>query len=182
MKTCCRRWRREGIVLRGLKDLTDADKRHLRRVVPPRNLPGADAAGHRPGPSVPAPAQQVAQPRRHAAHGRGDEEQAVRRRAGAGRAAALRAAAGRAGATPRYVFAPLETVIRMHLPDLFPGMTHRARDAVFRVTRNSEIRNRRRRSRGPAQDHRGRGAQAPPRRRGAPGDRGRRARRRSSSS
>jgi polyphosphate kinase len=36
-----------------------------------------------------------------------------------------------------YVFAPLETVIRMHLPELFPGM-ELIHAAVFRVTRNSE--------------------------------------------
>ena len=37
----------------------------------------------------------------------------------------------------RHVFTPLETVIRLHLPDLFPGM-ELEQAAVFRVTRNSE--------------------------------------------
>jgi polyphosphate kinase len=43
-----------------------------------------------------------------------------------------------AGTTPRHVFTPLENVIRMHLPELFPGMQIE-HDTVFRVTRNSDI-------------------------------------------
>src|SRR5262249_40897681 len=35
------------------------------------------------------------------------------------------------------VFVPLETVIRMHLPELFPGMEFEGA-TVFRVTRNSD--------------------------------------------
>jgi polyphosphate kinase len=42
------------------------------------------------------------------------------------------------GASPRHVFTPLENVIRMHLPELFPGMQIEY-DTVFRVTRNSDI-------------------------------------------
>ena len=42
------------------------------------------------------------------------------------------------GATPRHVFTPLETVIRLHLPELFPGMEIDAH-TVFRVTRNSDF-------------------------------------------
>src|SRR5262249_11120817 len=38
----------------------------------------------------------------------------------------------------RYIFTPLETVIRLHLPVLFPGM-ELVHDAVFRVTRNSDF-------------------------------------------
>jgi polyphosphate kinase len=39
---------------------------------------------------------------------------------------------------PQHVFTPLETVIRLHLPELFPGM--KIEDAaVFRVTRNSDF-------------------------------------------
>src|SRR5262249_38392661 len=37
-----------------------------------------------------------------------------------------------------YVFTPLETVIRMHLPELFAGM-ELEHATVFRVTRNSDI-------------------------------------------
>ncbi len=39
--------------------------------------------------------------------------------------------------TPRPVFVPLETVIRLHLDELFPGMVLQ-NDVVFRVTRDSE--------------------------------------------
>jgi polyphosphate kinase len=42
------------------------------------------------------------------------------------------------GPTPRHVFVPLESVIRSHLPELFPGMTIDC-DAAFRVTRNSDF-------------------------------------------
>src|SRR6185437_9694346 len=42
------------------------------------------------------------------------------------------------GSPARNVFTPLENVIRMHLPDLFPGMEIE-HDTVFRVTRNSDI-------------------------------------------
>jgi polyphosphate kinase len=40
--------------------------------------------------------------------------------------------------TPRHVFVPLESIIRLHLPELFPGMTIE-HDAAFRVTRNSDF-------------------------------------------
>src|SRR5438552_7626810 len=40
-------------------------------------------------------------------------------------------------AAPRNVFTTLETVIRMHLSELFPGMEI-GHATVFRVTRNSE--------------------------------------------
>jgi polyphosphate kinase len=42
------------------------------------------------------------------------------------------------GAMPRHIFTPLENVIRMHLPELFPGMQIE-HDTVFRVTRYSDI-------------------------------------------
>src|SRR5205807_3946692 len=43
-----------------------------------------------------------------------------------------------AGPGPKHAFTPLETVIRLHLPELFPGMIL-TDDAVFRVTRNSDF-------------------------------------------
>jgi polyphosphate kinase len=43
-----------------------------------------------------------------------------------------------AASGPRHIFTPLETVIRLHLPELFPGMTIEA-DTAFRVTRNSDF-------------------------------------------
>lgn len=46
---------------------------------------------------------------------------------------------GKNGTTaPRHAFIPLEKVIRLHLPELFPGMML-DNDTVFRVTRNSDI-------------------------------------------
>ncbi len=42
------------------------------------------------------------------------------------------------GGPAKHVFTALETVIRLHLPDLFPGMDL-GRDAAFRVTRNSDF-------------------------------------------
>src|SRR5262249_34424993 len=39
---------------------------------------------------------------------------------------------------PRHVLTSLETVIRLHLPELFPGMELQ-RDVAFRVTRNSDF-------------------------------------------
>src|SRR5205807_5964209 len=42
------------------------------------------------------------------------------------------------GPGPKHVFTPLATVIRLHLPELFPGLTL-ADDAAFRVTRNSDF-------------------------------------------
>jgi len=42
------------------------------------------------------------------------------------------------GAMPRHIFTPLENVIRMFLPELFPGMQI-VHDTVFRVTRYSDI-------------------------------------------
>lgn len=43
-----------------------------------------------------------------------------------------------AGATPRHVFVPLDAIIRLHMPELFPGMQIE-HDTVFRVTRNSDF-------------------------------------------
>ncbi len=42
------------------------------------------------------------------------------------------------GASPGHALIPLEKVIRLHLPELFPGMTLE-HDSVFRVTRYSDI-------------------------------------------
>ncbi len=93
---------REGIVLRGPRDLTRRQPHAFGRGVPPRGLPRADAVGHRSGPPVSAAAQQIAQPRRHPAAARAGRK-TVRRRASAERPAALRGLAGRAGtdAAPR---------------------------------------------------------------------------------
>ena len=128
---------REGIVLRGLKDLTDADKRHLRlvfqREIFPVLTPLAIDPGH-PFPRLLNKSLNLAVMLRRP----GDEEPLF---------AVVQAPAVLArfvplpvepGSTPRHIFTPLETVIRMHLPDLFPGMVL-GLDAAFRLTRDSDI-------------------------------------------
>ncbi len=128
---------REGIVLRGLKDLTEADRAHLgdifRREVFPVLTPLAIDPGH-PFPHLLNKSLNLAVMLRRP----GDEEQLF---------AVVQAPAVLARFVPlpvepggpvKHVFTALETVIRMHLPDLFPGMVL-GRDAAFRVTRNSDI-------------------------------------------
>jgi polyphosphate kinase len=123
---------REGIVVRGLKDLTEADRRHLRdvflREVFPVLTPLAIDPGH-PFPHLLNKSLNLAvllqRPR--------EAEKlfaVVQVPAVLPRFVALPAERG-------HVFTPLETVIRMHLPDLFPGM-ELEHATVFRVTRNSE--------------------------------------------
>ena len=125
----------EGIVLRGQKDLTDGGPRAPARTsssaeIFPVLTPLAIDPGH-PFPHLLNKSLNLAVLLAAA----GPRREAVRRRAGAGRAAALRAPARRTRATSSL---PLETVIRMHLPDLFPGMKLE-RATVFRVTRNSDF-------------------------------------------
>ncbi len=122
---------REGVVLRTLKALTDGDRKHLsgffRREIFPPGHPFPHLANkslnlvvllQRPGQAetlfavVQAPAVLP-------------------------RFVPLPAPVDGVAA-PRHVFVPLEDIIRLHLPELFPGMTIE-RDAVFRVTRNSEF-------------------------------------------
>ena len=128
---------REGIVLRGLKDLTDADKRQLRlvfqREIFPVLTPLAIDPGH-PFPHLLNKSLNLAVMMRRPS----DDEQLF---------AVVQAPAVLARFVPlpvepggpvKHVFTALETVIRMHLPDLFPGMGLGS-DAVFRVTRNSDF-------------------------------------------
>jgi polyphosphate kinase len=128
---------REGIVLRRLKDLTDADKRHLRLVfqkeIFPVLTPLAIDPGH-PFPHLLNKSLNLAVTMRRP----GDEEvlfAVVQAPAVLSRFVALPV---EPGGPVKHVFTPLEAVIRMHLPDLFPGMGL-VKDAVFRVTRNSDI-------------------------------------------
>ncbi|MBL8798117.1 MAG: polyphosphate kinase 1 [Planctomycetia bacterium] len=122
----------EGIVLRGLKDLTEADHRHLREVfrreIFPVLTPLAIDPGH-PFPHLLNKSLNLAvlleRPR--------DNEKVyalVQVPAVLPRFVALPAEKG-------HVFTALETVIRLHLPELFPGMKIE-HDTVFRVTRDSE--------------------------------------------
>jgi polyphosphate kinase len=128
---------REGIVLHGLKDLTDADKRQLRlvfqREIFPVLTPLAIDPGH-PFPHLLNKSLNLGVLMRRPT----DDEQLF---------AVVQAPAVLARFVPlpvepggpnKHVFAPLEAVIRMHLPNLFPGMIM-VRDAVFRVTRNSDF-------------------------------------------
>ncbi len=126
---------KEGIVLRGLEALTEADRRHLglifRREVFPVLTPLAIDPGH-PFPFLLNNSLNLAvmlkRPR--------DPEPlfAVVQVPGV----LPRFVPLPADGAARYVFTPLETVIRLHLPELFPGMTIE-HDAAFRVTRNSDI-------------------------------------------
>jgi polyphosphate kinase len=128
---------KEGIVLRGLKDLTEADRRYLselfHREVFPVLTPLAIDPGH-PFPhllnkslNLAVLLQRPSHPERLFA--------VVQVPSVLPRFVALPA---EGNGTTRHVFVPLETVIRLHLPDLFPGMRIE-HDTVFRVTRNSDF-------------------------------------------
>jgi polyphosphate kinase len=131
---------REGIVLREPRTLTDADRKYLdelfRREIFPVLTPLALDPGH-PFPHLLNKSLNLAvvlvRP--------GDPEKlfaVVQVPSVLPRFVSLPAEPGANGSGPRHVFASLETVIRMHLPELFPGMTLE-HDTVFRVTRDSDI-------------------------------------------
>ncbi len=123
---------REGVVFRRLTDLTEADQRKMgevfRREIFPVLTPLAIDPGH-PFPRLLNKSLNLA---------------VVLLRPG--EAEKLVAVVQVPAVLPRFVqlqaekglaFTPLETVIRMHLPELFPGMQVDGA-TVFRVTRNSE--------------------------------------------
>jgi polyphosphate kinase len=123
---------REGIVIRGLKDLTDADRKHMREVFRREIFPVLTPLAIDPVHPFPLLLNKslnlVVRLQRPL--------QAEKLYAVVQVPAVLR----RFMALPTekgHAFAQLETVIRMHLPDLFPGMELESA-AVFRVTRNSE--------------------------------------------
>ena len=124
---------KEGIVIRGLKDLTEADRKHVQelfhREIFPVLTPLAIDPGH-PFPQLLNKSLNLAVLLQRP--GQGDRLFAVVQvPAVLSRLVSLPAERGHA-------FTPLETVIRMHLPELFPGM--RLDNAtVFRVTRNSDF-------------------------------------------
>lgn len=129
---------REGIVLRELKDLTEADRRHLAEVfgkqVFPVLTPLAIDPGH-PFPHLLNKSLNLAVLLKRP----GDPEPlfaVVQVPSVLPRFVALPVEASTSG--PRHVFTALETVIRLHMQELFPGMQLES-DAVFRVTRNSDI-------------------------------------------
>lgn len=123
---------KEGIIIRGVKDLTEENRRHLRELfrkeIFPVLTPLAIDPGH-PFPHLLNKSLNVAvllqRPK--------DQEKlfaVVQVPAVLPRFVALPSDKG-------HVFTPLETVIRLHMPDLFPGMALE-HSTVFRVTRNSE--------------------------------------------
>jgi polyphosphate kinase len=124
---------REGVVLRGLKDLTDADRKYLRehflREIFPVLTPLAIDPGH-PFPRLLNKSLNLA---------------VLLKRPGQlePRFAVVQVPAVLQRFVPLptdkgYAFTALETVIRMHLLDLFPGMKVESA-TVFRVTRNSDF-------------------------------------------
>lgn len=124
---------KEGIVIRGLRDLTEADKKHVHelfhREIFPVLTPLAIDPGH-PFPRLLNKSLNLAVLLQRP--GQADRLFAVVQvPAVLSRLVPLPAEKG-------HVFTPLETVIRMHLPELFPGMKLE-NAAVFRVTRNSDF-------------------------------------------
>jgi polyphosphate kinase len=128
---------REGIVLRGPKDLSDGDRRYIsevfRREVFPVLTPLAIDPGH-PFPHLLNKSLNLAVVLQRPSH---PEKlfAVVQVPSVLPRFVSLPPSSP---AGPRHVFMPLETVIRMHLPELFPGMQIE-HDTVFRVTRNSDF-------------------------------------------
>lgn len=123
---------REGIVLRDLAQLTDADRRYLRdvfrRQIFPVLTPLAIDPGH-PFPHLFNKSLNLAVQLVRPNHGE-TLLALVQVPAVLPRLVALPADRG-------HVFTSLETVIRLHLPELFPGMELEGATA-FRVTRDSE--------------------------------------------
>jgi polyphosphate kinase len=128
---------KEGVVLRGLRELTDADRKHLHEVfhreVFPVLTPLAIDPVH-PFPHLLNKSLNLV---------------VLLQRPGqrSGQAEKLYAVVQVPSVLPRFVplpvergyaFTPLETVIRIHLPELFAGM-ELEHAAVFRVTRNSDF-------------------------------------------
>jgi polyphosphate kinase len=128
---------REGIVLRGFKDLTEADRRHLgevfRREVFPVLTPLAIDPGH-PFPHLLNKSLNLAVVLRRPGH---DENLFAVVQVPAVLPRFVPLPAESVGST-RHVLAALETVIRLHLPELFPGMSIE-HATLFRVTRNSDF-------------------------------------------
>lgn len=130
---------REGIVIRRRRHLTEDDRRHIRDVfrrdIFPVLTPLAIDPGH-PFPHLLNKSLNIAAVLRRPVH---DEQlfAVVQVPSVLPRYVLLPSAAEGDGPKPS-VFVPLETVIRLHLGDLFPGMTVE-HEAVFRVTRDSEF-------------------------------------------
>jgi polyphosphate kinase len=128
---------REGIVLRRLEDLCEGDRKHLtelfRREVFPVLTPLAIDPGH-PFPHLLNKSLNLAVVLQRPGH---PEKlfAIVQVPSVLPRFLALPPSPDQA---TRFVFTPLETVIRLHLPELFPGMTIE-HATLFRVTRDSDF-------------------------------------------
>ncbi|MBX7106219.1 MAG: polyphosphate kinase 1, partial [Gemmataceae bacterium] len=129
---------KEGIVIRRRKDLTESERKFVRdlfrREVFPVLTPLAVDPGH-PFPHLSNKTLNLALLMRRP---KTDEEliAVVQVPSVLSRLVPLPGEPAKDG-SPRNVFVPLETVIRLHLDELFPGMVLQ-QDAVFRVTRDSE--------------------------------------------
>ncbi len=129
---------KEGIIIRRRKDLSEAERRYIRELfrkeIYPVLTPLAIDPGH-PFPHLSNKTLNVAVLLRRP---KTDEELVafVQVPSVLSRFIPL-PLEGAKEATPRPVFVPLETVIRLHLDELFPGMVLQ-NDVVFRVTRDSE--------------------------------------------
>jgi polyphosphate kinase len=124
---------REGIVLRSFRDLTEQDKKHLREVFRREIFPVLTPLAIDPGHPFP-----------HLLNKSINLTVELQR---PGQTEKLFAVVQVPSVLPRFVALPserghtftgLETVIRMHLPELFPGMELQFA-TVFRVTRNSDF-------------------------------------------
>jgi polyphosphate kinase len=128
----------EGIVIRRRKDLSDAERKYIRdlfrREVYPVLTPLAIDPGH-PFPHLYNKTLNLAVLMKRPKH---DESLValVQVPSVLPRFVPLPSEPSKDGQT-RYVFVPLETVIRLHLDEVFPGMTLEY-DVVFQVTRDSE--------------------------------------------
>src|SRR5438045_9646177 len=111
---------REGVVLRGLKELSDADRKHLREVfrtqIFPVLTPLAVDPGH-PFPHLLNKSLNLAVLLRRPST---DEELQAVVQVPAVLPRFVPLPADPSPGAPRHAFAPLEDVIRLHLPELFP--------------------------------------------------------------
>ncbi|MFM7152199.1 MAG: RNA degradosome polyphosphate kinase, partial [Gemmataceae bacterium] len=130
---------REGIAFRDLKDLTESDRKYLgeifRKQIFPVLTPLAIDPGH-PFPHLLNKSLNLAVILKRP--GDPDELYAVVQVPSVLPRFVALPQESSASSPPKYVFTALETVIRLHMQELFPGMELQ-HDAVFRVTRNSDF-------------------------------------------
>jgi polyphosphate kinase len=128
---------KEGIVIKSLKDLTEADRVYLGEVFHREIFPVLTPLAIDPGHPFP-----------HLANKSLNLVVVLSRPSGHDRLFAVVQVPSvlarffplpdTKSKTPRHVFVALETIIRLHLPHLFPGIQIE-HHAVFRVTRNSDF-------------------------------------------